>query len=235
MTLIHAKSESYRIFDAIASRYDIINTVLSLGLHRGWRRALRRALPDRSGLQVLDLATGTGDVAIELSQSPAVKHIVGLDLSRGMIALGEQKVKARQLTRKISFEVGDAQQLRYRSRSFDAATMSFGIRNVPSTLTCLKEIYRVLKPGGVCLILEFALPRSKLFRQLHLFYLRHCLPLIGRLLSGHATAYSYLNETIEEFPHGEQFTALMREAGYSHTKFQSLSFGIVNLYRGVKQ
>lgn len=234
MSLVQSKTESYRIFDAIAGRYDFINTVLSVGLHRGWRRALRRSLPDRQGLEVLDLATGTADVAIELSRCSKVSHIVGVDMSRGMIALGETKIRERQLIEKISLEVGDAQKLSYKTARFDVATMSFGIRNVPRTLDCLREIHRVLKPGGTCLILEFALPRSRLVRSLHLFYLRRCLPHIGRLLSGHATAYTYLNETIEDFPHGASFTALMRKAGFRDASFKSLSFGIVNLYRGVK-
>lgn len=234
MSLSQSKSESYRIFDAIAGRYDFINTVLSVGLHRGWRRALRRALPDRKGLECLDLATGTADVAIELSRCEKVRQIVGIDLSRGMIALGEEKIRELALKDKIRLEVGDAQKLPYASERFDVATMSFGIRNVPRTLDCLREIHRVLKPGGRCLILEFALPRSKLVRGFHLFYLRRLLPIIGRLLSGHATAYTYLNETIEEFPHGADFTALMQRAGFRGASFQSLSFGIVNLYRGDK-
>jgi demethylmenaquinone methyltransferase/2-methoxy-6-polyprenyl-1,4-benzoquinol methylase len=234
MTLPHAKSESYRIFDAIAGRYDIINTILSGGLHRLWRRAIRRALPERIRMKVLDLATGTADVALELIKHPQVDTIVGLDLSVGMISLGREKLTARRLDDRIRLEVGDAQRLTYGAESFDAVTMSFGIRNVPDVEACLREIHRVLKPGGRGLILEFALPSSRLVRAGHLFYLRHILPPIGRLLSGHATAYSYLNQTIEEFPYGSAFVALMRNAGFEQAGFRSLSFGIVNLYWGDK-
>ncbi len=234
MSLPHAKSESYRIFDAIAGRYDLINSVLSFGLHRLWRRAIRRSLPSRPGLTVLDLATGTADVALELIRSPRVDRVTGLDMSQGMIALGRDKVQARGLSQKISLEVGDAQRLPYAAASFDAITMSFGIRNVPDVLACLKEMHRVLKPNGRTLILEFALPQSRIVRAGHLFYLRHVLPAIGRMLSGHATAYTYLNQTIEEFPYGQDFTALLQKAGFEKVQFKNLSFGIVNLYRGDK-
>jgi demethylmenaquinone methyltransferase/2-methoxy-6-polyprenyl-1,4-benzoquinol methylase len=234
MTLPHAKSESYRIFDAIAGRYDIINTVLSGGLHRLWRRAIRRALPTRARMKILDLATGTADVALELVKHPEVEAVTGLDLSVGMISLGREKVAARGLGQRIQLEVGDAQRLPYAAESFDAVTMSFGIRNVPDVEACLREIHRVLKPGGRGLILEFALPSSAVIRAGHLFYLRRILPHIGRMLSGHATAYSYLNQTIEEFPYGSAFVTLMRKAGFKQAGFHSLSLGIVNLYWGDK-
>ncbi len=234
MTLPYAKSDSYKVFDAIAGRYDGINTVLSGGLHRIWRRELRRKLPSHSGQTVIDLATGTADVAIELSKDPRVVKIVGLDMSEGMIAIGRSKLSKMGLNNKIELVLGDAQRLTFASNNFDAATMSFGIRNVPDTSACLREIHRVLKSGGRGLILEFALPHSKIIRALHLFYLRHLLPLIGRVLSGHSTAYTYLNQTIEEFPYGEDFVALMRQAGFLKARHCSLSFGIVNLYWGDK-
>ncbi|MBC7530113.1 MAG: bifunctional demethylmenaquinone methyltransferase/2-methoxy-6-polyprenyl-1,4-benzoquinol methylase UbiE [Oligoflexus sp.] len=234
MTLPYAKSDSYKIFDSIAGRYDLINTVLSLGLHRIWRREMRRKLPVHSEQIVLDLATGTADVAIELVKDVRIDKVVGVDMSEGMIGIGRVKLRKMGLNNRIQLQVGDAQKLSYTANQFDAATMSFGIRNVPDVNACLSEIYRVLKPGGRGLILEFALPSSKVMRALHLFYLRKILPLVGRVLSGHGTAYTYLNQTIEEFPYGENFVALMRKAGFQNATHRSLTFGIVNLYWGDK-
>lgn len=234
MTLPYAKSDSYKIFDSIAGRYDLINTVLSLGLHRIWRREMRRKLPAHTEQTVLDLATGTADVAIELVKDVRVDKVVGVDMSEGMIAIGHAKLRKMGLNNRIQLQVGDAQALGYTANQFDAATMSFGIRNVPDVNACLSEIYRVLKPGGRGLILEFALPSSKVIRALHLFYLRKILPLVGRVLSGHGTAYTYLNQTIEEFPYGQNFVALMRKAGFQNATHRSLTFGIVNLYWGDK-
>jgi len=234
MPLPHAKIESYRIFDAIAGRYDIINTVLSGGLHRVWRRKLRQSLPERLNLTVLDLATGTGDVALELIKNPHVRKVKGLDLSKGMIARGRDKVAAAGYQDRIVLEVGDAQKIPFSDASFDAVTISFGIRNVADVKQCLSEIYRVLKPGGRCLILEFGLPKNNLLRSAHLFYLRHILPSLGRVLSGHATAYSYLNQTIEEFPYGAAFAEWMTNAGFTDAGHRPLSGGIVQLYRGDK-
>ncbi|RYZ57278.1 MAG: bifunctional demethylmenaquinone methyltransferase/2-methoxy-6-polyprenyl-1,4-benzoquinol methylase UbiE [Proteobacteria bacterium] len=234
MTLPYAKSDSYKIFNSIAGRYDLINTVLSLGLHRIWRKELRLKLPAHNEQIVLDLATGTADVAIELIRDPRITKVVGVDMSEGMIAIGQSKLRKLQLTNRIQLQVGDAQKLTYTSDQFDAATMSFGIRNVPDVDACLREIYRVLKPGGRGLVLEFALPKSSVMRALHLFYLRKILPIVGRILSGHGTAYTYLNQTIEEFPYGENFVALMRNAGFKNANHRVLTFGIVNLYWGDK-
>jgi len=235
MTISHSKTESFELFNAIATRYDFINSVLSLGLHAGWRREIRARLPQRHDMKVLDLATGTADVALELIKNPRVKKVSGLDLSREMVRIGQQKVTARKLDHRIELGIGDAQDITHNDCEFDAVTISFGIRNVPDVEKCLRECYRVLKPEGRLLILEFSLPPSKLMRSLHLFYLRRILPKIGRLLSGHQVAYSYLNETIEEFPHSEAFVRLIEQAGFDEASFKRLSFGIVNLYWGDKQ
>lgn len=234
MTLPYAKGDSYKIFDSIAGRYDLINTVLSLGLHRIWRKELRRKLLKHSDQIILDLATGTADVAIELTKDARITKVVGVDMSEGMIAIGRSKLRKLGLDDQIHLQVGDAQKLTYTANQFDAATMSFGIRNVPDVSACLREIYRVLTPGGRGLILEFALPRSRILRGLHLFYLRKILPFVGRIMSGHGSAYTYLNQTIEDFPYGDDFVALMRDAGFQNAGHRSLTFGIVNLYWGDK-
>lgn len=234
MNLPHSKSESYKLFDAIAGRYDVINTILSGGLHHIWRKALRRKLPELQEQRVLDLATGTADVALELVRDPKVSKVFGIDLSQGMIEAGRKKIQKLHLGQRIQLDVGDGQALTFTDNQFHAATVSFGIRNMPDVPACLREMHRVLKPGGRCLILEFALPKSFLMRHLHIFYLRRILPVIGRMLSGHGTAYRYLNQTIEEFPYGPAFEKLMQDAGFQKTGFRALTFGIVNLYWGDK-
>jgi demethylmenaquinone methyltransferase/2-methoxy-6-polyprenyl-1,4-benzoquinol methylase len=235
MTISHSKTESFELFNAIAGRYDLINSVLSFGLHRGWRRQMREQLPNRHPIRCLDLATGTADVALELVKNPKVSQVTGLDMSAAMIRVGEQKVAAKNLQHRVELGLGDAQKLPANDREYDAVTMAFGIRNVASVEQCLRECYRVLKPQGRLLILEFSLPRSQLTKQLHLFYLRRVLPKIGRLLSGHQVAYQYLNETIEEFPYGQDFVRLLENAGFDEAGYKSLTFGIVNLYWGDKQ
>lgn len=234
MSIPMKKSESYRIFDAIASRYDFVNSVLSFGLHHVWRKRIRKELPKDTNLKVLDLATGTGDVALELAQSPQVQHITGIDLSEEMLAVGRTKVTARGLDKQIDMLNCNAQDLKFADNSFNATTMSFGIRNVPDVVACLRECHRVLKPGGRTLVMEFGLPKSRIVRFGHLFYLRNILPALGNMLTGHDFAYSYLNKTIETFPYGEDFLKLMREAGFKKVGCISLTFGIVNLYWGDK-
>lgn len=229
------KDQSYQIFNSIATRYDFVNSILSFGLHHYWRKMLRRRLPRSVNLKVLDLATGTGDVAIELTHSPAVTRVTGLDMSHEMIAVGQQKVAKLGLQKKINFIEGDAQKLPFSDGQFQVTTMSFGIRNVPDVLACMRECHRVLSVGGRSLFLEFGLPKSKLMRMAHLFYLRNILPHIGNALTGHAFAYTYLNKTIETFPYGQDFCELLKKAGFQYVNYKTLSFGIVHLYWGEKR
>ncbi len=234
MALSHSKNESFKLFNDIAGRYDFINSVLSFGLHGKWRKLIRETLPRRNRMKVLDLATGTADVALELVSSPHVSHVDGIDMSQGMIEQGLIKVAKKKYQGKIDLRVGDAQHLPFADSSYDAVTISFGIRNIPDVKACISECYRVLKPGGRLIILEFALPSSKLVRNLHLFYLRNILPKVGKAFSGNDVAYKYLNETIEEFPYGERFTHIIEECGFDTTRYEELTMGIVNLYWGDK-
>ena len=235
MELSHSKSDSFKIFDNIAKKYDFINSVLSFGLHGVWRRKLSWMLPRVRDMKVLDLATGTADVAIELVNNENVVHVDGLDMSKGMVEVGRKKLQDLGLDSKIKLHIGDAQNIPFEDEQYNAVTMSFGIRNVPSPLKCLQDSFRVLKKDGRVLILEFGLPSSKIVRAGHLFYLRHILPIIGNRLSGSSFAYTYLNETIETFPYGDNFVEIMKEAGFSHTNYQKLLFGGVNLYWGIKK
>jgi demethylmenaquinone methyltransferase/2-methoxy-6-polyprenyl-1,4-benzoquinol methylase len=219
------------MFNEISGRYDLINTVLSLGLHNLWKRKIARFIPKSDyKVRALDLATGTGDIATILARNERVSHVTGLDMSAGMLEVGREKMKDDPWGHKVEMKVGNAEQISFKDASFDYVTMAFGIRNVPSPLKCLQECYRVLKPGGRVAVLEFSLPKNPLIKQLNFVYLRGVVPFVGRLLSGHPFAYRYLNETIETFPYGQNFCALMEDAGFKKARQKPLSFGIATIY-----
>lgn len=220
---------SWRIFDGIAGTYDRVNTVLSMGTDRLWRRALRRALPVGEGLEVLDVATGTGEVAFELLQEPRVARVHGVDASVEMLEMARSKNPHGE---RVRFDHMDGMALDIEDDTYDAATIAFGIRNLPDARGGLAELRRVVRPGGKVLVLEFSLPRSAVIRGPYLAYFRHVLPRVGGLVSGDVEAYRYLNATVEAFPYGEAFAALMREVGLREVKHRALSFGIATLYEG---
>lgn len=225
-------ADSWRMFDRIAPRYDLLNRLLSFRRDVAWRRAMIRALPAGDGLRVMDLATGTADVLLALCRSGrGIRHAVGVDKSAGMLALGRRKAAGIQVA---DFVHGDAQAISFAGDSFDAITIAFGIRNVPDVPAALREMLRTLRPGGRALILEFSKPANPLFRAAYFFYFRYILPRIGGLVSGDAQAYRYLNESAEAFPSGEAFSALMRQAGFHGVSARPLTFGIATLYTGDK-
>lgn len=230
-----AKKASWAMFDQIAQTYDLTNRVLSAGQDILWRRSLARYLPKKSGLQLLDLATGTGDQILHMLDAGAeFTNAIGLDMSKDMLKYGQQKIQKRGLEDKIQFVHGDACNIPFKDSTFDCVTMSFGIRNVPDVKKCLSEMSRVLKPGGKSLILEFALPKSALLKSAYLVYFRQVLPRIGGIISGNAAAYRYLNSSVEEFPYGQDFADLMKNAGFPTVKIHQKTFGIANLYEGRK-
>jgi len=228
------KKESYLIFDDIADTYDSLNKVLSFGIDIYWRRQIRKNLLKANDLHVLDLATGTADVPIELIKAPQVTKILGLDLSQGMIDVGNVKLKTKDLTEKITLGIGDGCNLPLEDETWDICTVSFGIRNFPDCDKGLEEMQRVLKPKGRAMIMEFSLPSNWLVRMVYLTYFRHVLPFVGNLFSGHGDAYSYLNKTVEDFPYGQDFLDLMTKAGFSKVRAIPLTFGIATLYIGDK-
>ncbi|MDE3046502.1 MAG: bifunctional demethylmenaquinone methyltransferase/2-methoxy-6-polyprenyl-1,4-benzoquinol methylase UbiE [Verrucomicrobiota bacterium] len=222
------KSESWKMFNEISSTYDRVNRILSLGQDVRWRKKVAMHLPLQPHLQVLDLATGTGDQLGAITRAGlSIRKMVGLDLSKEMLAIAHKKWP------QIEFLHGDAMHIPFEPSSFDAITFSFGIRNVETPLQSLKEMHRVLKSDGRALILEFSTP-SHWIRPFFLFYLRKILPRLGALLSGHKEAYRYLNRTIESFPSGDAFLALMKEAGFTKTYRVPMNFGGVTLYVGEK-
>jgi demethylmenaquinone methyltransferase/2-methoxy-6-polyprenyl-1,4-benzoquinol methylase len=223
------------MFDGIAHRYDVANRVLSMGLDVGWRARLKGHLPERGRegrrLRVLDVATGTADLAIALAQDHRVGEVVGVDVSAGMLSHGAAKVQKAGLAEQVSLSLGDARVLEGQ-QDFDVVTISFGIRNVPDTLQGLRAMHDALAPDGVLLVLEFAEPTTPVFAPAYRVYRRHVLPVIGGLIAGDTSAYRYLDDTIATFPHGEAFVGLMREAGFTDAAFEPLTLGSVHLYRG---
>ncbi len=231
---IPAKGDSWRMFDRIAPTYDLVNRSLSMGQDILWRGRLSKRVPAVNNLHVLDLATGTGDQLLSvINERPeAVIEAVGLDLSEGMLEVGRKKMEARGLGSLVKLMHGDASKLPFEDRSFDAVTMSFGIRNVDNVPATLAEIHRVLKPEGRALIMEFSLPRQRAMRGMYLVYLRQLLPRLGGLISGDTSAYRYLNLTVEEFPYGDEFCGMMRDAGFADASAIPLTFGVASIYEG---
>lgn len=223
------------MFDRIAHRYDLLNRLLSFGQDVVWRKKVARHLPQTNNLHILDIATGTGDLLLSLyRESSRVSSGIGIDMAEKMLAVGEQKLARRKLDGSLSLQKGDAMNIPFAEETFDAVSIAFGIRNVENVEKALREMHRVLKPGGRALILEFSLPGNRVIRRLYLFYFRHILPRIGGFISGDSYAYRYLNRTVETFPYGENFCNLMRRTGFRQVHFTPLTLGIATIYRGDK-
>jgi len=229
-----SRHEIWKMFDRISPTYDKINRVVSLGRDQAWRRALVKHLPQKQALKLLDVATGTGDQLVALFEaSKQIERAVGVDLSSDMLQIAEKKLAKKAYREQVVFQCADAEKLPFPSQTFDVTSLSFGIRNVPSPETALRELHRVLKPKGRALILEFSLPPYPI-RPVYLFYLRHLMPWIGGFFSKDREAYRYLNETIETFPHGKEFALLLKGAGFSRIEIHPMALGAVSLYVGTK-
>ncbi len=227
-----ARHDVWRMFDRIAPRYDLLNHLLSLNRDKSWRKRMGRYLPGGDSLNLVDLATGTGDQLLSLYDTGRVGFGVGLDMAAEMMAIGMKKIEARGLNDRLAMVRGDASAIPFRDGSFECVTITFGIRNLVELRVGLAEMYRVLTPGGRALILEFSLPRNSLLKRLYLLYFRHILPRLGAIISGDKQAYRYLNQTVETFPYGEEFCALMRDTGFSRVTAFPLTFGIATIYVG---
>ena len=223
------------MFDAIAGRYDLLNTLLSAGLDRYWRRRAIATLLLTGSECLLDVCTGTADVAIGAAMRPAgAARVVGVDFSAAMLTHGLTKIRHRELGARVSLVRGDAMQLPVASGSVDAATIAFGIRNVQRPEAACAELLRVLRPGGRLAILEFGLPVIPAVRPLYLWYFNHVLPRIGRAVSRHDAAYTYLPASVGSFQFGEEFARLLTVTGFSQVRSRPLALGIVYLYSATK-
>lgn len=223
------------MFNQISPTYDRVNRILSFGIDGSWRRKLVSKLPAIKEMKLLDVATGTCDQLMTImEQSSATIEAVGIDIAEEMVKLGQKKLDQKPYAKKVTLKIGSAAHLPFEDEVFDCVTISFGIRNMDQVSACLKEIHRVLKKGGRLLILEFSLPANMLVRAGCLFYLRTLLPKLGGWISKNEKAYSYLNQTIESFPYGKAFCALLEEAHFTQVAANPLTFGIASLYQGDK-
>ncbi len=224
-----------QMFGAIAPRYDFLNRLLSFGIDRRWRTKAVSLLKYREGSRILDVATGTGDVALEIAlRTPDSVKITGADFCKEMIDLGVVKVAASPYASRIELKVAPCEDLPFADGTFDSITIAFGIRNVVDRKLGLAEMWRVLRPGGRMVILEFSTPRSLLFRQLYYFYFRRLLPVVGGLFSRY-NAYKYLPDSVLEFPSQEEFSRMIAETGFRNVKLYELTFGIATIYVGEKE
>jgi demethylmenaquinone methyltransferase/2-methoxy-6-polyprenyl-1,4-benzoquinol methylase len=221
------------LFDGIASHYDFLNHFLSSGFDILWRRRAIQFLKERHPRTVLDIATGTADLAIEAAQSLGAS-VIGVDISRKMLTIGKAKVSHKGLDELITLTEGNAESLVFEDSTFDAVTVGFGVRNFSDIRLGLAEMYRVLKPNGTALILEFSRPRTLMFRHLYNFYFDRILPFIGGIVSKRRESYEYLPKSVKDFPDDKAFLGLLTSIGYSDTRQYRLTFGIATIYLGTK-
>ena len=236
-TLTIAKTESWKMFNVISARYDLVNYLFTFGQDAIWRRRLTQYLSHASGQIILDVATGTGDVAIALAQEhgPEIHMIYGVDMAEQMLQMARSKIEKKNLTNMIMLQQQDAQALTFMDQTFDVVVIAFGIRNIPDLRLALLEMYRVLKKGGRILILETSLPDNFFLRLGHLFYIRFIIPCIGWIFAGNWRAYKYLNQTIEQFPYGERFCKILKQMGFKNIEACPLMGGVATIYVGERK
>ena len=227
------KEQVAEMFDNIANNYDFLNHFLSMGIDILWRKKAVRLLKPFAPKLILDVATGTGDFALEsLSLNP--DKIIGVDISRDMVAVGLEKVKKRKLQNKIELKYGDSENLEFETNTFDALTVAFGVRNYENLEQGLSEMLRVIKPGGYVAIIEFSQPKKFPIKQIYNFYFKNILPGIGRIVSKDARAYTYLPESVGAFPHGNEFLKVLTKVGYNKVEAIPLTLGIASIYLASK-
>lgn len=228
-SVLGKKEQVTKMFDTISGDYDGLNRVISFGIDIKWRKKVVRIIKETNPNSILDIATGTGDLAIALAQTHASK-IVGLDISSGMLEIGKGKIKKQGLDHKIDMVLGDSENMPFEDNTFDAITVGFGVRNFETLENGLKEILRVLKPGGCFVILETSIPTKTPYKQGYHFYTKNILPIIGRLFSKDKNAYKYLSESASEFPYGDALNNILREIGFTNVKDLPQTFGVATIY-----
>ncbi|MEQ8337697.1 MAG: bifunctional demethylmenaquinone methyltransferase/2-methoxy-6-polyprenyl-1,4-benzoquinol methylase UbiE [Cyclobacteriaceae bacterium] len=227
------KKQVASMFDNISGQYDFLNHFLSLGIDILWRKKAIRLLKADQPKLILDIATGTGDFAIEaLALKP--DKVIGVDISQGMLDVGKKKLKKKGLDHLIELQMGDSERLLFDDNKFDAIIVAFGVRNFEHLEQGLKDMHRVLKSGGKVVILEFSKPRKFPFKQVYQFYFKWILPKIGRLISKDSSAYTYLPESVNEFPDGKDFLGILEKTGFKQTECKPLTLGISSIYTGIK-
>jgi demethylmenaquinone methyltransferase / 2-methoxy-6-polyprenyl-1,4-benzoquinol methylase len=228
------KEQVAQMFDTISGNYDGLNRVISFGIDVKWRKKVLKLVAAKKPERILDIATGTGDLAILMAQTNA-KEIIGADISEGMMEVGRKKVTEKSLDSRIKLVYGDSEKLPFADSYFDAITVAFGVRNFETLEKGLAEILRVLKPNGIFVILETSVPEKFPFKQGYRFYSKYMLPLIGRLFSKDRSAYAYLSESASVFPHGEAMNNILRKIGFIEVKNMPQTFGVATIYSASKQ
>mgnify|MGYP005672941831 FL=1 len=228
------KQQITKMFDTIAGEYDSLNRVISFGIDIKWRNKVVSLIKKKKPNNILDIATGTGDLAINLADT-GTKKIVGLDISKGMLEIGKEKIRSKQLSELIDMQIGDSENIPFKNDSFDAITVAFGVRNFETLEKGLKEIFRVLKPGGIFIVLETSVPKKIPFRQGYFVYTKLLLPLIGILFSKDKKAYSYLSNSAAKFPCGEAFNNILRKVGFINVTDRPQTFGVATIYEASKK
>jgi demethylmenaquinone methyltransferase/2-methoxy-6-polyprenyl-1,4-benzoquinol methylase len=227
------KQQVADMFDNISHKYDFLNHFLSLGIDIRWRKKGIKLLKEIQPKQILDIATGTGDFAIEsLKLNP--DHVTGVDISEGMLNVGRAKLKKRKLDDRITLSSGDSENLPFEDNKFDAIIVAFGVRNFENLEKGLSEMFRVLRPGGKVVVLEFSKPKRFPFKQLYNFYFKNILPTLGKTISKDNAAYTYLPESVRTFPDGKDFTSILDKLGFKDTVCKPLTLGISSIYTGIK-
>ena len=221
------------MFDAISPKYDLLNRIISGGIDIKWRRNVVDFLVQKKPQKILDVATGTGDLAVALIKTQA-SEIIGIDISKGMLVIGNEKVKKTQWEKKIKMKIGDSEDIDYPENYFDAVTVAFGVRNFESLDKGLAEIFRVLRPGGDLVILETSVPQKIFVKQFYRFYTHSVMPFIGWFFSKDKSAYQYLSDSANSFPFGEAFNNILKKIGFIDVEDIPQTFGVVTIYRAKK-
>jgi demethylmenaquinone methyltransferase/2-methoxy-6-polyprenyl-1,4-benzoquinol methylase len=228
------KEQVASMFNDIAPQYDFLNRFLSAGIDISWRKKALRMLKKDNPKMMLDVATGTADVALMATKILQPEKIIGIDISEGMLDFGRKKIATAGLTNTIELQTGDSEAIQFNDQSFDAVTVSFGVRNFQNLENGLNEINRVLKPGGRLVVLEFSRPSLPGIQQLYNLYMNFITPGIGRIFSKSSNAYQYLNDSVQKFPEGKDFLKVLDSTGFQHNTCKRLSFGICSIYTGTK-
>lgn len=226
----HKREQVEQLFDNIAPTYDTLNHTLSFGFDRAWRKKAVRTLMAYNPATVLDIATGTGDFALAIARKLKLRHVMAVDISEGMMRVGREKAAREGLHDVVCFQKEDCSHLSFADNSFDAVTVTFGVRNFENLDACLREIYRVLNKEGHLILLELSYPHKRLWRALFNIYSKVVMPVVGRLISGDDSAYTYLPETMAAFPQGEVMREILLKNGFSQARFRRLTMGICTLY-----
>ncbi len=231
---LNKKEQVAQMFDTISGNYDDLNRIISFGTDIKWRQKVIKMVAEKNPESILDIATGTGDLAIKFATETKAKKIIGLDISAGMLSMAKQKISGNKIAEKLIFIQGDSEAIDFEDNSFDVVTVSFGIRNFEHLEKGLSEIYRVLKKDGLFVILETSVPAKSPFKQGYRIYSGHILPLIGKLFSKDKAAYSYLSESASVFPFGEELNNILKKNGFIEVENEPQTFGVATIYTATK-